>query len=314
MEKTISFVAAFAAAAILGVLLIPLLKRLKFGQSIREAGPDWHMVKSGTPTMGGLIFIGAFLMVSPFVLRDITAVCAAVCAVLFGIVGFTDDYIKVVKKRNLGLTAGQKFAAQFLVTVAFVLFILYTGRVDTAVSIPFTNLSVDFGLAFIPFAVFVLLAFVNGVNLTDGIDGLAGFVTLAIVLFLSLSAHRLGRDGLSTLCLVVAGGILGFLLFNVHPAKVFMGDTGSLFLGGFITAVAVLLRYELVLCFAGIIYVIETLSVVMQVASYKLTGKRIFKMSPIHHHFEMCGWSEVKIVSVFSMVTILFCAVLFFAV
>ncbi len=303
MEKTLSFIAAFGAAAILGIFLIPILRRLKFGQSIREEGPGWHQKKSGTPTMGGLIFIAAFLMVSPFVLRDMGELSVAVCALLFGAIGFIDDYIKVVKKRNLGLTAKQKFTAQLLVTVAFVLFLLYTGRADTSVRIPFLQLPVDFGLAFIPFAVFVLLAFVNGVNLTDGIDGLAGFVTLVVVLFLAWAAHTEGKGALSALCLTVAGGILGFLLFNVHPAKVFMGDTGSLFLGGFITAVAILLRYEIVLAVVGIVYVIETLSVVLQVTSYKLTGKRIFKMSPIHHHFEMCGWGESKIVFVFTAIT-----------
>ncbi len=312
MEKTLSFVASFGAAAILGIFLIPILRRLKFGQSIREEGPAWHQKKSGTATMGGLIFIAAFLMISPFFLRDLGDISVSVCALLFGIIGFSDDYIKVVKKRNLGLTAKQKFMAQLLVTVAFVLFLLYTGRADTTVRIPFMDLPVDFGLFFIPFAVFVLLAFVNGVNLTDGIDGLAGFVTLVVVLFLSWAAYAEGKDGLSALCLVVAGGILGFLLFNVHPAKVFMGDTGSLFLGGFITAVSILLRYEIVLAVVGIIYVIETLSVVMQVTSYKLTGKRIFKMSPIHHHFEMCGWGETKIVFVFTAVTAIASLLMFF--
>lgn len=308
-----SFVASFGAAAILGLFLIPILRRLKFGQSIREGGPNWHMKKSGTPTMGGTIFIAAFLMVSPFALRGLGEVSVALCALLFGAIGFVDDYIKVVKKRNLGLTAGQKFAAQVLVSVAFVLFMLYTGRADTAVRIPFLRVPLDFGLFFIPFAIFCLLAFVNGVNLTDGIDGLAGFVTLVVVLFLSVAAHMEGKEGLSALCLIVAGGILGFLLFNVHPAKVFMGDTGSLFLGGFITAVAIALRFEILLAVAGIVYVAETLSVILQVTSFKLTGKRIFKMSPIHHHFEMCGWSETKIVFVFTATSLLACGVTYLA-
>ncbi len=314
MEKALSFGLAFVAAAILGVFVLPLLRRLKFGQSIREEGPAWHEKKSGTPTMGGLFFIGAFLMVTPFFITNKGAAALSVCAVLYGIIGFCDDYIKVVKKRNLGLTAIQKFAAQLLVTVAFILYLLYTNTLDTNVFLPFMAKPVNLGIFFIPFSVFVQLAFVNGVNLTDGLDGLAGFVTLTVTLFLALAAHKMGNGSLSNICLVCAGGILGFLLFNVHPAKVFMGDTGSLFLGGFVSGAALLLRHEILLAIVGIIYVVETLSVVMQVTSFKLTGKRIFKMSPIHHHFEMCGWKEVKIVSVFTAVTALFCIVGYFAI
>ncbi len=314
MERTISFVISFAVAAVLGVFLLPLLRRLKFGQSIREEGPQWHRKKSGTPTMGGLIFIGAFLMVSPFFIRNMGAAAVAACATLFGVIGFCDDYIKVVKKRNLGLTASQKFLAQLLVTIAFLLFLLYNGWLDTRIILPFVGKVINLGVFFLPFAAFVLLAFVNGVNLTDGIDGLAGFVTLAVSLFLSLVAFIQGNGSLCLSCLVLSGGILGFLLFNVHPAKVFMGDTGSLFLGGFVAAAAILMRQELLLVLCGIIYVAETLSVVLQVASFKLTGKRIFKMSPIHHHFEMCGWNEVKIVSVFTLLTVAACAVCYFSI
>ncbi len=314
MNKIQSFAFAFAAAALLGVFILPLLRRLKFGQSIREIGPSWHQTKSGTPTMGGLIFIGAFLMISPFVIRNGGTATVAVCALLFGIIGFYDDYIKVVKKRNLGLTAAQKFSAQFLVTVAFLIFLLQKGWLDTKILVPFTDQVVNLGVFFVPFAAFFLLAFVNGVNLTDGIDGLAGFVTLAVTMFLSIAAYIEGNGSLCLSCFVVAGGILGFLLFNVHPAKVFMGDTGSLFLGGFVAATAILLRQELLLVLSGIVYVVETLSVVLQVASFKLTGKRIFKMSPIHHHFEMCGWSEVKIVSVFTAATVIASAVAYLAI
>ncbi len=314
MEKVLSFTIAFLAAAILGLVLLPLLVRLKCGQSIREIGPNWHKKKSGTPTMGGLMFIGAFLMVSPFVIRNtgVAAVCA--CAVLYGVIGFCDDYIKVVKKRNLGLTAGQKFSAQFLVTVAFLLFLLYDGRLDTQIIVPFIARPVNLGILFLPFAAFFQLGFVNAVNLTDGVDGLAGFITLAVSLFLSIAAYIQGNISLCHTCLVLAGAILGFLLFNVHPAKVFMGDTGSLFLGGFVAGAAILMRHELLLVLAGIIYVAETLSVILQVASFKLTGKRIFKMSPIHHHFEMCGYSEVQIVSAFTLITVLACAVGYLAI
>lgn len=309
MEKALTFVVAFAVSAILGIFLLPILRRLKFGQSIREIGPDWHQKKSGTPTMGGLMFIASFLMVTPFVIRNTGTAAVAICTVLFGIIGFCDDYIKVVKKRNLGLTAGQKFMAQLLVTLAFLLYLLNAGHLETQILIPFIHRPINLGVLFIPFAAFVLLGFVNGVNLTDGIDGLAGFVTLAVTLFLSLVAYRDGNLSLCLACLTVSGGILGFLLFNVHPAKVFMGDTGSLFLGGFVAATSILLRQELLLVLAGIIYVAETLSVILQVASFKLTGKRIFKMSPLHHHFEMCGWSESKIVSVFTAVTVLGCII-----
>ncbi len=314
MDKALTFVAAFGASAVLGIFLLPLLRRLKFGQSIREIGPDWHRKKSGTPTMGGLMFIAAFLMVTPFVIRNTSAAAVAVCAVLFGIIGFCDDYIKVVKKRNLGLTAGQKFIAQLLVTVAFILYLMHTGHLDTTIWIPFVDRPLHLGVLFIPFAAFVLLGFVNGVNLTDGIDGLAGFVTLAVTMFMSLVAYRSGNLSLCLTCLAVAGGILGFLLFNVHPAKVFMGDTGSLFLGGFVAAAAIVVRQELLLVICGVIYVAETLSVMLQVASFKLTGKRIFKMSPLHHHFEMCGWSEAKIVSVFTAVTVLGCVISYLAI
>ena len=314
MEKTWSFLVAFLASAVLGLCILPLLRRLKFGQSIREEGPSWHRKKGGTPTMGGLMFIGAFIMVAPFVIRSMGTAALAICAVLFGIIGFVDDYIKVVKKRNLGLTASQKFLAQLLVTVAFLLFLLYNRALDTYIIIPFVQKQLNLGILFIPFAAFVLLGFVNGVNLTDGIDGLAGFVTLAVTLFLSIVAYRQGNGSLCLGCLAVAGAVLGFLLFNAHPAKVFMGDTGSLFLGGFVAGAAILLRQELLLVICGIIYVAEALSVVLQVASFKLTGKRIFKMSPIHHHFEMCGWNEIKIVCVFTLITVLACTVCYLSI
>ncbi len=314
MEKALSFLVAFIASAVLGAVLLPLLRRLKFGQSIREEGPAWHQKKSGTPTMGGLMFIGAFLMVSPFVLRSTGAMAVAVCATLFGAVGFWDDYIKVVKKRNLGLTASTKFLAQLVVTIAFLLFLLGTHALDTQILIPFTGKQINLGVFFIPFAAFVLLAFVNGVNLTDGLDGLCGFVTFVVTLFLSLVAHKQGHGSLSLTLLCAAGSILGFLLFNIHPAKVFMGDTGSLFLGGLITGAAILLRQELLLVVCGIIYVVETVSVVLQVASFKLTGKRIFKMSPIHHHFELSGWKEGKIVFVFTAITVIACAICYISI
>lgn len=310
----IGFGAAFLIAGFLGMLIIPILIRFKFGQEIREIGPSWHQKKSGTPTMGGILFIGAFLIVTPFFIRDIGSGCVAVCAVLFGLIGFSDDFIKIARKRNLGLTAKQKFLSQLFITVAFVLVLLYTGEIGTEIFVPLWNRSLDLGFLFIPFAVFVILGVVNGVNLTDGIDGLAGSVTLIVSVFLAVAATYKYEGSLAATSLILAGGLLGFLLYNLHPAKVFMGDTGSLFLGGYIAAVSVLLGFELILLFCGIIYLVETLSVIIQVVSYKLTGKRVFKMSPIHHHFEMCGWKENKIVLAFSSATVLFCIISYFLI
>ena len=313
---------SFFLSALLGKILIPVLHRLKFGQTIRDDGPAWHKSKQGTPTMGGLIFmlasavaLVAAVLVSQFFLpiklfsdswsdaaktKLVAGVLLALCS---GGIGFLDDYIKVVKKRNLGLTSIQKLLAQLLVGAGYAVSVYMSG--GTAVNVPFIGL-VDFGIWFIPFAVFVVVAALNAVNLTDGIDGLCGSVSLiACLFFLTVSGQYIGQ-GLTAAA--VAGAIAGFLLWNLHPAKVFMGDTGSLFLGGALAALAFGINQPILLVPVGLVYIAETLSVMLQVTYFKLThGKRLFKMSPLHHHFEMCGWSENKIVVVFSIVTLLGC-------
>lgn len=316
---------AFLLAAVLGRVLIPVLRRLKFGQEIREEGPKWHEKKSGTPTMGGFIFLIAMVIALPAAMAAGNALgemvpgvrpilMLVVVMLAFAAIGFLDDYIKVILKRNLGLTAGQKFGLQFLVALAYVSWAVFSKNVDTVVRIPFTEASWNLGWFFIPFAVIVVLATVNSVNLTDGLDGLATSVTLAVAVFFLLvsTVGRLFNPAVALFSSAMIGGLLGFLLYNKYPAKVFMGDTGSLALGGAVCGMAILLEEPLALLIVGFVYVMESLSVIMQVTSYQLTGKRIFKMSPIHHHFEMCGMSERKIVAMFTAVTVVLCALMYF--
>lgn len=310
----ITILIGFAVSALLGPLFIPLLVKLKFGQSIREIGPKWHQKKSGTPTMGGIIFILSLIVVAIANYRhiDLRALLVLLCGLGFGVVGFIDDFIKVVLKRNLGLRAWQKLALQIVISVAFVFTGLERGILSTRVALPFTDFVWDMGWLYIPFGIFVLLAVVNGVNLTDGIDGLATSVTVVVSLFYALASAFINLGSVALLCFGLAGALLGFLLFNKNPAKVFMGDTGSLMLGGTVGALALATGNPFLLVLVGIIYFCETLSVMIQVTSFKLTGKRVFKMSPIHHHFEMCGWNERKIVLVFTSVTVLFCVIAYF--
>lgn len=298
---------AFLISIVLAPILIPVLHRLKFGQQIREIGPSWHKKKSGTPTMGGIIFIVASVCAALIAGLDREALSVLLVATGFGIIGFIDDFIKVVLKRNLGLTALQKLILQIILAVVFVFVCMHLGFLQSDIIIPFMQDTIDLQWAFIPFAVFILVGFVNAVNLTDGLDGLATSVTMVVSLFLVCCAVLFGKQQLALFCIAVFGGCAGFLIFNHYPAKVFMGDTGSLFLGGAVAAAAVLMKMPLILVVSGIIYVIEALSVMLQVMSFKLTGKRIFKMSPIHHHFEMCGWREVKVVWVFCAVSALAC-------
>ena len=316
---------AFLLAAVLGRVLIPILRRLKFGQEIREEGPKWHEKKSGTPTMGGFIFLIAMVIALPAAMAAGNALgemvpgvrpvlMLVVVTLAFAAIGFLDDYIKVILKRNLGLTASQKFGLQFLVALAYVSWAVFGKNIDTVVRIPFTEASWNLGWFFIPFAVIVILATVNSVNLTDGLDGLATSVTLAVAVFFLLvsTVGRLFNPAVALFSSAMIGGLLGFLLYNKYPAKVFMGDTGSLALGGAVCGMAILLEEPLALLIVGFVYVMESLSVIMQVTSYQLTGKRIFKMSPIHHHFEMCGMSEKKIVAMFTAVTVVLCALMYF--
>lgn len=302
---------------VLTPLLIPVLIKLKFGQEIREEGPAWHAKKSGTPTMGGIAIAVSLVvsMVSVALLYslDLYALSAmTIGALLFGIVGFVDDYIKVVKKRNLGLTSKQKFLAQLVAAVLVTVYAISCGVIDNEIIIPFIKIPVNLGLFTPILIVFVQLATVNSVNLTDGLDGLATSVTLIVSVFLMLCAIKLSNLEVALFMGAVASACLGFLFFNANPARVFMGDTGSLFLGGCVAIGAVLLNLPLILIIAGGVFLFETLSVILQVASFKLTGKRIFKMSPIHHHFEMCGMNERQIVLLFSLAATILCLISYY--
>ena len=311
----------------LGRWVIPWLARLKFGQTILEEGPKWHMSKQGTPTMGGVMFIVGIFVSAALVLVINTVTgnklaltgdmntklwAGIIMALMFGLVGFADDYIKVVKKRNLGLTAKQKFLSQAVISVIYILVLMYTNNLNSEIIIPFLNKAVNLPLIlYVIFTLFVVTGTVNAVNLTDGLDGLATSITIIVSLFFAIVAILVNDFSGACLSLAVCGGCIGFLFFNKYPAKVFMGDTGSLFLGGAISCIAVGMKMPLILVIAGFVYLFETLSVIIQVASFKLTGKRVFKMSPIHHHFEMCGWKEKKIVLVFSLVTFGLCLIAF---
>jgi len=311
----IAFVMAFVVAVICGPVLIPALHRLKFGQEIRDEGPSWHKKKSGTPTMGGFIFIIPVVICTLLFMRNRTGISLMLFPLSFGLIGFIDDYIKVVKKRNLGLTEKQKFLLQLLFSVVFVVLSVYVLRiVDTKVFIPFWKQSVDFGYLYIVLALFVLVGGTNSVNLTDGVDGLATSVTCVVCAFFAVYAYVSAAYEVMIFNIICIAALLGFLLFNKHPAKVFMGDTGSLFLGGVVCSSALFMKNPLILIIAGGVYVMETLSVIIQVAYFKKTGKRIFKMSPIHHHFEMCGWSEVRIVLTATLVTAVLCALAYVGV
>lgn len=310
-------VASFAITALLGRWLIPELHKLKFGQTIREIGPKWHKNKQGTPTMGGLMFILGIavammaclpvfytLGVEETFLMKVKVFAGLGMAVAFGAIGFMDDYISILKKRNLGLTEKQKLVLQFAVAAAYFLSLGLAGE-PTATTIPFVG-QLDLGWSYYILAAIVLVGLVNAVNFTDGIDGLNSTVSFFVFLALSLCAGALSMTGLTALGLAAAAGCVGFLLWNWHPAKVFMGDTGSLFLGGMVGALAFGLDMPILLLPVGLVYWAEILSVVLQVTYFKSThGKRLFKMSPIHHHFEMCGWSEVKICLVFGLVALI---------
>ena len=320
---------SFCTAYLLGYPTIPLLKRLKFGQTIREVGPAWHKSKEGTPTMGGVLIIIGFIIGTAAAMGialwmkeetlinefnrslSFTKIFAGFgLALIMGLIGFIDDYIKVVKKRNLGLTALQKTVLQALACATYLISLAFAGLKTNW--IPFVGeVSVvsGFGIIFWPIAFFFIYGFTNAVNLTDGLDGLASSVTLVVSVAFMLMAGSFEMLGTNIMASALAGACVGFLTWNWHPAKIFMGDTGSMFLGGMVVALAFCIDRPIYLLLAGIVYLIEALSVVLQVFWFKRTGKRLFKMSPIHHHFEKCGWSEVKIVLVFSLVTLIGCAI-----
>ena len=296
--------------AILVPVAIPLLKRMKFGQSIRKEGPQSHMQKTGTPTMGGLTFLIPIILSSIvllFVVEDTaTIIVMLIVTIGFGLIGFIDDYIIVVKKQNEGLSTKQKFLAQIVISIIIYFFLINIEGIESQISIPGTSIDIPLGFLFVLWIVFWQVGFSNAVNLTDGLDGLA--TGLSIIAFASFLVIAIYMDDfeMSLFLLIVIGSLLGFLIYNKHKAKLFMGDTGSLALGGMLATVSIMLNESLLLLIIGIVFVIETASVILQVASFKLTGKRIFKMTPIHHHFELIGWSEWKIAIVFWSVGLLF--------
>ena len=314
-ETILAIIIAFAVSAILCPIVIPFLRKLKFGQQVREDGPQAHLKKQGTPTMGGLVFLTAVVITSLLYIRDYPRIIPVLfMTVGFGVIGFLDDYIKIVMKRSEGLNPVQKLIGQFIITGIFVYYLVCSDEVGTSMLVPFTGgfehgIYLDLGYLFIPFVFFVVLGTDNGVNFTDGLDGLCTSVTILVATFLTIIS--IGENsGISPITGAVVGSLLGFLLFNVYPAKVFMGDTGSLALGGFVASSAFMMQIPLFIPIIGLIYLVEVLSVIMQVSYFKAThGKRIFRMAPIHHHFELGGWSETRVVAVFSIVTALLCLV-----
>ncbi len=314
-ETILAIIIAFAISAVLCPIVIPFLHKLKFGQQIRQEGPQSHLKKAGTPTMGGLIILGSIIITSLFYLPQYPKIIPVLFVTVgFGIIGFLDDYIKIVMKRSEGLNPKQKLAGQILITGIFTYYLMKSREVSTLILVPFTGgfesgLYLNLGILYVPFVFFVMLGTDNGVNFTDGLDGLCTSVTILVATFLTIIALGEG-SGISPITGAVAGSLLGFLLFNVYPAKVFMGDTGSLALGGFVAASTLMMQMPLFIPIIGFIYLAEVLSVILQVTYFKKTGgKRIFKMAPIHHHFELCGWSETRVVAVFSIVTAILCLV-----
>ena len=322
-------VLGFVLTAALGKVVIPALRRMKAGQSIKEDGPTWHMAKQGTPTMGGVMFILA-VMVTVLVLNasailagDLTSVFVLLFSLVFGLIGMVDDYAKIKKKENTGLTASQKFLLQLAAAVLFTVLLRNFGILSPNLYIPF--LGIEWKLPWVVymiFAAFVITGCVNSVNITDGVDGLASSVTLVVSVFFTACftyAHLMwnttGSAGMAVFAAALAGGLVGFLVYNFHPAKVFMGDTGSLFLGGAVCGMAFALDMPLILILVGIIYIAETMSDIIQVGYFKLThGKRIFRMAPLHHHLEMGGWSEKKLCYVFAGITLVCCILAFIGV
>ena len=324
-QMLIEFICVAVATFLLSVLIerfvIPVLKSRKVGQKILEIGPRWHKSKEGTPTMGGICFILAMLVVSAVALivngeDALPFVFAMGLGLANALIGFVDDYTKLMKKQNEGLLAWQKFALQLLAAALYLAAMTLWGGMTTVLELPFTDFSIDLGVVYYVFALILITGMVNSTNLTDGIDGLASTVTLIIGGFLSLCAFRLEMRSLSLIGALIVGGMIGFLVYNFHPARVFMGDTGSLFLGGLLTGAAFALGEPLIILICGFMFVLETRSVMLQVSVFKLSGrkKRLFRMAPIHHHFEQCGWGEIKIVAVFGIATVLLCAVSWFAV
>ena len=310
-DTVIPVLLSFSISIILCPVVIPFLKRLKFGQYVREDGPRSHLKKAGTPTMGGLIILISVLVTSLFFIRKFPNIVPVLFLTLgFGLIGFLDDYLKVVMKRSDGLYPKQKMALQIVVTAIFAFYMVKFAGVSLTMLIPFTGGKyLDIGWVAIPLMFFVVIGTVNGVNFTDGLDGLASSVTVLVATFFTVVAIGT-KSGIEPITCAVVGALMGFLLFNVYPASVFMGDTGSLALGGFVAGTAYMMRMPLFILIVGFIYLAEVISVILQVTYFKKTGgKRLFKMAPIHHHFELCGWSETRVVAVFSIITAILCLI-----
>lgn len=310
-ETILAVIIAFVISAILCPIVIPFLHKLKFGQQVRDDGPQAHLKKQGTPTMGGLVILSSIIITSLLYMKDYPRIIPVLfMTVGFGVIGFLDDYIKIVMKRSEGLKPGQKLAGQIVITGIFAYYVVTSQTIGTAMRIPFTDQYLNLPIwLFVAALFFITLGTDNGVNFTDGLDGLCTSVTILVATFFTIVA--IGENsGISPITGAVVGSLLGFLLFNVYPARVFMGDTGSLALGGFVAASAFMMQMPLFIAVVGLIYLVEVLSVIIQVTYFKKTGgKRIFKMAPIHHHFELCGWSETRVVAVFSIITAILCLV-----
>ena len=310
-ETILAVIIAFVISAILCPIVKPFLHKLKFGQQVRDDGPQAHLKKQGTPTMGGLVILSSIIITSLLYLKDYPKIIPVLFVTAgFGVIGFLDDYIKIVMKRSEGLNPGQKLAGQIIITGIFAYYIITSDEIGTQMLIPFTGQYLVMPVwLFVPALFFIVLGTDNGVNFTDGLDGLCTSVTILVATFFTIVA--IGENsGISPITGAVVGSLLGFLLFNVYPARVFMGDTGSLALGGFVASSAFMMQMPLFIAVVGLIYLVEVLSVIIQVTYFKKTGgKRIFKMAPIHHHFELCGWSETRVVAVFSIITAILCLV-----
>ncbi len=307
----IPIIVAFAISAVLGPVIIPFLRKLKFGQTVRDDGPQSHLKKNGTPTMGGLIFLISVILTSCIYMKDYPQIIPILFVTVgYGVIGFLDDYIKIVLKRSEGLTPSQKMFGQILVTGVFAVYMYKFSGISMEMIVPFfPGVTLDLGFLTIPVMFLAVIGTVNGVNFTDGLDGLATSVTIMVAVFFGVVALGVG-SGVWPITAAVIGALLGFLLFNVHPASVFMGDTGSLALGGFVAATAYMLQMPIFILIVGLIYWIEILSVIIQVGYFKIShGKRIFRMAPIHHHFELGGWSETRVVAVFTITTAILCLI-----
>lgn len=302
----IYFIISFFISILIGPLIISKIKKMNIGQNVRDDGPEAHLSKSGTPTMGGVIMVISLvltLIISGSINNNILILLFS--AFSFGIIGFIDDYFKIANKRSLGLRPYQKLIGQFVFAIILLVYQLKTSSLGTELILPFTQKTLDLGILYIPILSIIVVGTVNSVNLTDGLDGLASSITLVVMIFFSIAAFKLAKPDISLFAAIIAGSCLGFLIYNAFPAKIFMGDTGSMFLGGAVAGVAIILDLPIFIAITGLIYLIEALSVIIQVSSYKIRKKRVFLMAPIHHHFEEKGWHEVRVIVVFTSITLI---------